>query len=63
VTHYFGDTSAGAATAKFHAAIERLMGEWDVWHDRALEDDQQEDDPEPEEAEFDDSEPGLSPGR
>ncbi|MGC5222736.1 CDP-glycerol glycerophosphotransferase family protein [Micromonospora sp. DT81.3] len=63
VTHYFGDTSPGAATAKFHAAIERLMGEWDVWHDRALDDDEQENDPEPEEAEFDDSEPGLSPGR
>ncbi|MFT4135746.1 hypothetical protein [Microbacterium sp.] len=29
VRHYFGDTSPGAATARFHAAIERLMGEWD----------------------------------
>ena len=40
VTHYFGDTSPGAATAKFHAAIERLMAEWEAWHDRALEDDE-----------------------
>lgn len=27
--HYFGDTSPGAATAKFHAAIAHLMHEWD----------------------------------
>ncbi|GAT72624.1 glycosyl/glycerophosphate transferase [Microbacterium sp. HM58-2] len=32
VQHYFGDTTPGVATAKFHAAIERLMGEWDAWH-------------------------------
>ncbi len=31
VQHYFGDTSPGVATAKFHAAIERLMGLWDDW--------------------------------
>ncbi|MBF4630057.1 hypothetical protein ITJ42_02370 [Clavibacter michiganensis subsp. phaseoli] len=29
VRHYFGDTSPGAATARFHAAVEHLMGEWD----------------------------------
>ena len=29
VRHYFGDTTPGAATARFHAAIERLMREWD----------------------------------
>ena len=29
VRHYFGDTAPGAATARFHAAIEHLMGEWD----------------------------------
>ncbi|WP_445443787.1 hypothetical protein [Clavibacter sp. km1a] len=29
VRHYFGDAAPGAATARFHAAIERLMGEWD----------------------------------
>ncbi|MGF3057311.1 CDP-glycerol glycerophosphotransferase family protein [Microbacterium sp. YY-01] len=31
-THYFGDTSPGAATAKFHGAIEELLHEWDRWH-------------------------------
>jgi hypothetical protein len=29
VTHYFGDTSPGAATRRFHAAIETLLAEWD----------------------------------
>lgn len=29
--HYFGDTSAGVATEKFHAAIEQLMAKWDEW--------------------------------
>ncbi|MFC7790035.1 CDP-glycerol glycerophosphotransferase family protein [Microbacterium sp. MAHUQ-60] len=32
VRHYFGDTTPGAATAKFHAAIEQLMQKWDEWH-------------------------------
>jgi hypothetical protein len=32
VRHYFGDTSPGAPTARFHAAIEHLMREWDTWH-------------------------------
>ncbi|HWS50816.1 MAG TPA: CDP-glycerol glycerophosphotransferase family protein [Microbacterium sp.] len=32
VTHYFGDTRPGVATAKFHAALEQLMGEWEAWH-------------------------------
>jgi hypothetical protein len=27
--HHFGDITPGAATARFHAAIERLMTEWD----------------------------------
>lgn len=27
-THYFGDTSPGTATARFHAAIERLLAVW-----------------------------------
>lgn len=36
VRHYFGDTTPGAATARFHDAIERLMNEWDVWHDRSV---------------------------
>jgi hypothetical protein len=29
VRHYFGDTTPGAATARFHAAVEHLMAEWD----------------------------------
>lgn len=36
VQHYFGDTTPGVATAKFHAAIERLMGEWDEWRQREI---------------------------
>jgi len=48
VQHYFGDTAPGVATAKFHAAIERLMAEWDDWHGRDLErgvsDDEDDDD-------------------
>ncbi|OAN41297.1 CDP-glycerol glycerophosphotransferase family protein [Microbacterium sp. H83] len=32
VQHYFGDTTPGVATEKFHAAIERLMQDWDRWH-------------------------------
>lgn len=31
VQHYFGDTTQGVATAKFHAAVERLMQEWERW--------------------------------
>lgn len=36
VQHYFGDTTRGVATAKFHAAIEHLMGEWDDWRQREI---------------------------
>ncbi|WP_309127996.1 CDP-glycerol glycerophosphotransferase family protein [Microbacterium sp.] len=36
VQHYFGDTAQGAATAKFHAAIEQLMAAWEDWHARDL---------------------------
>ena len=32
VQHYFGDTTQGVATAKFHAAIDELMQKWDEWH-------------------------------
>ncbi len=32
VQHYFGDTTPGTATAKFHSAIEHLMDEWEEWH-------------------------------
>ncbi|KQZ04935.1 hypothetical protein ASD19_02635 [Microbacterium sp. Root53] len=35
VTHYFGDTTPGAATARLHAAIEQLMAKWDDWSARA----------------------------
>ncbi|TXK17122.1 CDP-glycerol glycerophosphotransferase family protein [Homoserinibacter sp. GY 40078] len=28
-SHHFGDTSPGAATARFHAAVEQLIAEWD----------------------------------
>ena len=27
--HHFGDTAPGAATRRFHAAVEQLMGEWE----------------------------------
>ena len=29
VTHHFGDTSPGVATARFHTAVSGLMAEWD----------------------------------
>ncbi|WP_127818862.1 CDP-glycerol glycerophosphotransferase family protein [Microbacterium sp. CPCC 204701] len=52
VSHYFGDTSPGAATARFHTAIDRLMREWDDWYARTTQDD---DGDEPEdEADLDD---------
>ncbi|MEZ3158196.1 CDP-glycerol glycerophosphotransferase family protein [Microbacterium sp. BWR-S6Y] len=35
VRHYFGDTSPGAATARFEAAIGELMQRWQQWHDRS----------------------------
>lgn len=31
VQHYFGDTTPGVATEKFHAAIEQLMAKWEEW--------------------------------
>ncbi|MGO2745825.1 CDP-glycerol glycerophosphotransferase family protein [Microbacterium sp.] len=36
VQHYFGDTTPGVATAKFHTAIEQLMGLWDEWQQREI---------------------------
>ena len=36
VQHYFGDTTPGVATAKFHDSIERLFTEWDQWHDHEM---------------------------
>lgn len=62
VSHYFGDTTPGAATSKFHAAIERLMTDWDTWHNRALAEGEDEE-PDPDEAEFDDTESGFTAGR
>lgn len=32
VQHYFGDTTQGVATEKFHGAVEQLMQKWDRWH-------------------------------
>ncbi|WP_211344780.1 hypothetical protein [Klugiella xanthotipulae] len=29
--HHFGDTTPGAPTARFHAAIERMLSDWDEW--------------------------------
>ena len=52
VSHYFGDTTPGAATRRFHDAIARLMAEWDDWHARSTEDDEPDD--VEEEAELDD---------
>ena len=52
VQHYFGDTTPGVATAKFHAAIERLMTEWDEWQAReigAVRGDEDDDDDEADE--------------
>ncbi|MAP63719.1 MAG: hypothetical protein CMH34_08250 [Microbacterium sp.] len=47
VRHYFGDTSPGAATARFHAAVDHLMDEWNRW------DRQDDEDHDGEEAELD----------
>jgi hypothetical protein len=52
VTRYFGDTAPGAATARFHAAVERLMTDWDAWYARSVAD--AEDDEPEDEAELDD---------
>ncbi|MBO0983640.1 hypothetical protein [Rathayibacter sp. SD072] len=47
VAHYFGDTRPGAATARFHAAIEHLLEEWDR-HAALHRDDPAVDDHDPE---------------
>lgn len=52
VRHYFGDTAPGAATARFHGAVQRLMDDWDTWYARSAGD-SDEDDSE-DEAELDD---------
>ncbi|GLJ78972.1 CDP-glycerol glycerophosphotransferase family protein [Microbacterium imperiale] len=48
--HYFGDTTPGAATARFHAAIELLMQRWSEWDARTVTVADEAD-----EAEFDDA--------
>ncbi len=53
VTHYFGDTTPGAATARFHAAVGHLMDSWEGWH-RRTEDEDDDEGSEPAEAELDD---------
>ncbi|MDR7189488.1 hypothetical protein J2Y46_002314 [Microbacterium sp. BE35] len=52
VTRYFGDTAPGAATARFHGAVQRLMDDWDSWYARSVAD--AEDDEPEDEAELDD---------
>ena len=39
VRHYFGDTTPGAATARFEAAIGELMARWDEWDGRSVDED------------------------
>lgn len=50
VRHYFGDTTEGVATAKFHDAIAELMQRWDEWRARELGAIAQEEDDDDEEA-------------
>ena len=52
VVHYFGDTAPGAATARFDAAVQRLMDDWERWYARSVADD--EDDEPDDEADLDD---------
>ncbi|MCX6501327.1 MAG: CDP-glycerol glycerophosphotransferase family protein [Microbacterium sp.] len=35
VERYFGDTTPGAPTARFHAAVAELMRRWDEWEQRS----------------------------
>jgi len=34
VRRYFGDTTPGASTARFRAAVQELMDRWETWHAR-----------------------------
>jgi hypothetical protein len=52
VTRYFGDTTPGAASARFHAAVQRLMDDWETWYARSTAD--EDDDETDDEAELDD---------
>lgn len=54
VQHYFGDTTPGVATAKFHGAIDHLMQKWDRWQANeigAVRTDEDDDDEEADEEE------------
>jgi hypothetical protein len=42
VTRYFGDTTPGAATARFHAAVQQLMDKWDEFSALHAGDDEQQ---------------------
>lgn len=44
VRHYFGDTTPGAASARFHAAVADLMASWEDWHLRSAEPEDGEED-------------------
>ncbi len=48
VTHYFGDTTPGAATARFHAAVQRLMDDWESWYARSVTETDEDEDAEDE---------------
>ena len=54
VQHYFGDTTQGVATEKFHAAVDELMQKWDRWQAHevgAVRPDEDDDDEEADEEE------------
>ena len=53
VQHYFGDATPGAATERLHGAMRHLMDEWDRWYSLSVDD--EEDEPDPDEAELDDA--------
>ena len=44
VSHYFGDTSPGAATARFHGAVQRLMEQWEDWYARTPQEEDEDED-------------------
>lgn len=44
-SHHFGDTTPGASTARFHAAVERLIALWTVHAARHIHDPGGESDP------------------
>jgi hypothetical protein len=44
VSRYFGDTSPGAATARFHGAVQQLMEQWEDWYARSPQEDDEDED-------------------